>query len=340
MQPTFILGTGRCGSTLVSRILARHPGVLSISELFAIIAVNPGDLRTGWLSGQEFWDMLSAPQPFFDAMVQQGLLTSELRYRACSGRFSPATGIPRICHATLPLLTSEPDALFDVLAADVPSWPARPAASQFSLLFDRLASRFGRPVVVERSGGSVCLASVLYDMFPAAKFVHMHRNGPDCALSMSRYPGARVLGLQEHSGLLGGASPRGLSPGTLSPELAAALTPPLDARAVMACPNPPLETYGRVWSRMVTIGAAVLRRLPPSQWTTLRYEDLLTDPDRELSRLAEFIGARPVPGWLSASHGVIDGSRAGQASALGPDDLRALQAACVPGRQAIEEMMG
>ncbi|HEV2372958.1 MAG TPA: sulfotransferase [Streptosporangiaceae bacterium] len=339
MQPTFVLSTGRCGSTLLSHILHRHPEVLSISELFCAIQVHPDDLRTGRLSGQEFWDLLSAPQPFLDVMIQGEFPIDELRYRRGSGRFSPETGIPGICHMTLPLLTSDPDTLFDVLAADVPSWPARPAASQFSVLFDRLAARFGRTVVVERTGGSVMMAPLLHAMFPTAKFVHMHRDGPDCALSMSRHPGARVLGLAEHAGLLGGAPPGSAPPpGPLSPQLAAALTPPLDAWAVMACPNPPLQTYGRLWSRMVTIGAAVLRRLPPSQWTTLAYEDLITDPDRELSRLAEFIGARLVPGWLPASRGMIGSSRVGQASALDPDDLCALQVACEPGRQAIEEM--
>ena len=31
--PVFVVGTGRCGSTLLSQFLAMHPGILSLSEL-------------------------------------------------------------------------------------------------------------------------------------------------------------------------------------------------------------------------------------------------------------------------------------------------------------------
>ncbi|NVI87000.1 sulfotransferase [Actinomadura sp. BRA 177] len=34
MRLTFIVGTGRCGSTLLSRLLHTHPDMLSLNELF------------------------------------------------------------------------------------------------------------------------------------------------------------------------------------------------------------------------------------------------------------------------------------------------------------------
>jgi hypothetical protein len=37
LPPVFVVGTGRCGSTLVSNILRAHPGVLSLSEFFTFI---------------------------------------------------------------------------------------------------------------------------------------------------------------------------------------------------------------------------------------------------------------------------------------------------------------
>src|SRR5437899_860494 len=77
---------------------------------------------------------------------------------------------------------------FVELAAEVPRWPRRPAARQYQALFGHLAGRLGRPVVVERSAASLHLIGLLREQFPAARFVHLHRDGPDCALSMSHHP--------------------------------------------------------------------------------------------------------------------------------------------------------
>jgi hypothetical protein len=43
-------------------------------------------------------------------------------------------------------------------------------------------------VVVERSAASLNMVGALRGQFPAARFVHLYRDGPDCALSMSRHP--------------------------------------------------------------------------------------------------------------------------------------------------------
>ena len=39
MQLTFVVGTGRCGSTLLSRLLREHPDVLSMSEFFSTLRI-------------------------------------------------------------------------------------------------------------------------------------------------------------------------------------------------------------------------------------------------------------------------------------------------------------
>lgn len=44
---------------------------------------------------------------------------------------------------------------------------------------------------------------------------------------------------------------------------------------------------------------ALRRRLPAEDWCELRYEDLIADPERELTRLCEFIGVRYSPAMLS-----------------------------------------
>lgn len=155
MQITFIVSTGRCGSTMLSRILHRHPDVLSLSEFFGSVWMTPEDLPAGNPTGKQFWGQISAPQPFLDTMIREGFAIPEFCYPYGSGQFSPVTGVPRISHMTLPALTSDPDALLRILAAEVPAWPARPAADQFRALFGTLARRLGRSFVVERTAGSL-----------------------------------------------------------------------------------------------------------------------------------------------------------------------------------------
>lgn len=337
MRITFIVSTGRCGSTMLSRILHRHPDVLSLSEFFGSVWMNPDDLPAGNPTGKQFWGQISAPQPFLDSMIREGFAIPEFCYPYGSGQFGPVTGIPRISHMTLPLLTSDPDVLLGMLAAEVPTWPARPAADQFRALFATLARRLGRRFVVERTAGSLLAVHLLRQMFPDAGFVHLHRDGPDCALSLSRHLGARVMGLAEQAGLLGTGSPEPASQCQPDPELAELLVPPLDVTKIMTYPAPPLPVYGRLWSRMVIHGLGVLRQLPPGSLIAVRYEDLVRDPGQQLTRLAEFIGARPLPGWLAAASQTVDAGRAGQAAALADGDLAALRAACEPGRRAIKE---
>jgi hypothetical protein len=339
MSITFIVGSGRCGSTLMTKLLRRHPDVLSVSEFFAALTVRRDAIPTGDIDGAGLWHILAAQDDYLDAMIRDGLRAPELCYPYDRGRFSLESGVPLISHMTLPMLTDDPDRLFDELAIEVSTWPVRPAGEQYAAFFRLLARRLRRRVVVERSGASLGLVSQLRREFPTARFVHMYRDGPDCAESMSRHVGFRLTALAMHAAQLAGVgSPAELNPETMArvpSELVQMLTPPFNARAFMAYRMPP-HIFGEMWSRMLTEGIAALREIPAERQTALAFEALLSDPDQELSRLAGFFGIPADPAWLAAARQEIDpGKTRRAASTLEPEELAALRKACAAGEREL-----
>jgi len=344
MRLTFVVGTGRCGSTMLSAILREHPDVLSMSEFFSSLraAARGGPFLSGELDGRALWQLLASPFPMLDELMASGLRIADLGYPLGRGRFTLAGGIPLICHYVLPMLTSDPDALYDTLAAVVPAWPRRPVGAQCEAFFGYLAGQLGRPAVVERSAASLTMVGALREQFPAARFVHLYRDGPDCALSMSRHPVFRremlALAAAHQAGRAAGLDrPVPLEPGTAVPERFAGLVfPPYDAARLMSYPIP-VEAFARYhWSPMICAGVEALSQLPPGRYLTLRYEDLLATPAATLTAFCEFIEADAPPTWLAAAQAMVDPARSGAAAAqLAPAVLTAVQAACEPGTRAL-----
>ncbi|GAB2810542.1 sulfotransferase [Streptomyces daliensis] len=322
---TFVVGTGRCGSTALSEILRLHPSVLSLSELFTTL--EPGALPEEEVSGDRFWELLASPRPFADRMIRRGTPLPEHLYPRGPGRFTGDTGVPAVCLTTLPHLTPDPDALFDHLRPLLADRPTGPVAGHYRALFAALAERCGREVAVERSGFSLALVPKLRAHFPEARFVHLHREGPDCAVSMSRHPGFQLVllmaDLAEREGA-DAAAELGRMLGDDTFDLDAAL-----ARHV------PVERYGELWSTMITTGLTHLAQLPADIRMSLAFEDLLEAPEHHLKRLADHIGVAPHPEWTEAAARRLDAGRRGAADRLPAAEQRALRARCAPGTRAL-----
>ncbi|WP_030932225.1 sulfotransferase [Streptomyces sp. NRRL S-646] len=335
---TFVIGTGRSGSTALSRILNAHPDVLSLNEFMA--SVGDAAFPEGELTGDEFWQTLFRPAPHFERMIRSGLPLPEFLYTRRPGRYTAeTTGIPALSLMVLPHLTDDPDGLLDELGAAVVQWPERAAAEHHRALFDLLCARFGRSAVVERSGYSTGWAPGLRAAFPYARFVHMFRDGPDCALSMSRHPGYRTISLLREIKARAGVD----SFADLTPEhvraLPADLAPLLDERfepALVRDRDIPLRTFGNLWSELVTEGTRFLGGLPADQRSTLSYENLLDRTAEELTRLADFIGVAPLPEWLLTAAELLDHSRRGSARRLPTDDFDELSDSCAPGTRVLQ----
>ena len=340
MSLTYVVGTGRCGSTMLSRILQGHPDVLSLSEFWNIFLhhdepLATRDIPTQAMTGDEYWQLMTRISPHHDGLAATGIESY------FGSRFDAASGVPMICR-TLGPITDDPDALYDALAEEVPSWPRQSVADHCRALFGSIAARLGRSVIVERSGGGIGALPTLREQFPEARFIFLHRDGPDSALSMSRYPAFRLLAMKFVASydtrktpkiplLADGSKPR---PG----DFEGLLEPPFDVERFMSYPIS-LPFFGAMWAMLTRNGVSEMLQLPREQWMIVRYERLLGDIRTELTRFAEFIGASADPQWLAAAEAYVDRGRPGAALAqLDPGTLAALQAACASGTEAFERL--
>jgi putative sulfotransferase len=122
--PLFIVSTGRCGSTMLSRMLALHPEVASLSEFFTCLF--PHTFERSSLDGAGMWQMLSAPRlnhRIWIQLVERGIPIDELRYPIAGLARYREVGIPPLLTMTLTELSDDPEALHEELGEYVTSLP-------------------------------------------------------------------------------------------------------------------------------------------------------------------------------------------------------------------------
>ncbi len=339
MQGGFILGSARCGSTLVSRILRLHPDLLSLSEVFATAGARA--FPQGAISGRQFWRGLAEPSRIGAAAGNPKRAPREFLYGSQAGNRHDPFFCPPLLQVALPHLSDRPDDLFDALAAEVGQYPRQPVAAHYSALFTGLAARQGRRNWVERSGGSLIATRTLRQMFPAAKLVLLTRSGPETVLSMCDYPATRLaarmwqrlrpLGID----LL--APARHYGRGRVWPVLQACsfampLAPMLDR------PAEP-ELLARFWSAMMVAGVRELATLPKDSWQHLSYEALVQEPRAELTRLGTYLAGSAPEAWLAAAE-ALPKPRPPRLMQLDRAAQARLREACAPGETALAALTG
>ena len=155
----FVLGTGRCGSTLVHEVLARHPDVAFLSNLE---------------------DRLPLPVALgrWNNPVYRSLPASFTRKGRV--RFAPSEGYHALDREVSPAI-STPER--DLLADDATPW----LADRTRRFFERRLTAQGLPAFVHKLTGWP-RAGFLDRVFPDARFVHVVRDGRAVANSFVQMP--------------------------------------------------------------------------------------------------------------------------------------------------------
>lgn len=324
----FIVGTGRCGSTLLSKMVGCNPGVLSLFEFF-----NGQDAARRFqkepMSGPAYRQLISEPQPFLNMVLQRGYAVSEVIYPLddAAARYGRQDPLPWILGTTIPRLSDDPDAFFDETCAYLDCQGERPPAAHALGLFEWWGERLERPIWVERSGGAIDYLGALDRAFGEARFLHIHRQGEEAALSMREHHAFRL------AIMLANRLPAGT--GRTAEELRAA-APADDQIAQLLASHPPAELFGRWWSEQVARGLAARKRLNDEAYLELRFEDLIERPRQCIETVSQFLELpEPTGSWLDEARDLVRAAPDPRARDLGAVEREALELACAPGNAAL-----
>jgi hypothetical protein len=277
-------------------MLGRHPDVLSLFEFFTGLdwgkrfAADP-------IGGGEFRALVAAEQPFVTAVMRRGYPVEEITYPFDSadgvdgaGRYRRDDPLPWILVSMLPRLTDDPDSLYDELVRELDVAPSMPPIDHYRRMFGWLGRRLGRAHWIERSGSSIEYVDELARLFTNARFVHLHRAGPEVALSMREHHAYRLPIC-----LLYGAP---LDDGTPISELG-----DIDVNTVpsgddpisrILASRPSAEYFGRYWNDQVVKGMAAVAAIPAERVLSVPFSPALQSFSISTRRLTTgFAAERP-----------------------------------------------
>lgn len=305
-----VVGTGRCGSTMLSDLFDQETETLSVSESISSIRGRLLIMPLSVFTGAQYWAMLSQPGSQHGHLLTRIGLTGRQYSYPETGRFAvDKTRVPPICRIALPKLTDDPDRLFDMLAVRVPQFPAQSVGEHHRMLLDLMAELLGRRRWIERTGASSMIAYPWLAANPDAKIVYLTRNTRDTALSMSKHAVFQLAAVRAKFHAEYGADPyvRELErplPEKLPEEMERLLPQNLNAETLRG-----MEYDMRFFENMVEQmnGSAeqALADLQPKHLLRIRYEEILADPVTELTKLGTYIGFTDPAGWAAKVAGQV-----------------------------------
>lgn len=259
--PIFVVSSGRAGSTLLARMINRHPRLLCVSDLFEPVGEVPYFDHDRRVDGRRFFEILSSPSYQQRIDYWRAQPTGELLHLPEDDEM-----VSLLLSYTLPFLTGgDPMDLFRELRAAAEGHGEDSMAGHLIRCFDWLRDRFGKELWVERTGGSLPHTRKIIQTWPDSKIVHNYRDSRETAISMMTGSFFRLyLEL------------------TKNPDLG-----DWDWEHM-----PPLEEMGAMLNRWVMDAVAALDELPARQRMDLSYEELMADTTGTLLGLARFVFER------------------------------------------------
>jgi hypothetical protein len=155
----FVIGTGRCGSSLLHEVIARHTDVGFVSNI---------DDRLGGLDLSGRWN-----STIFHRVPNRFTEKGRLRY-------APSEGYQVLDRQVAPILSTPSR---DLVAEDVTPW----LESRMRQFFERRAEVQGRPVFLHKFTGWP-RTGFLQAIFPEARFINVIRDGRAVANSWLQMP--------------------------------------------------------------------------------------------------------------------------------------------------------
>jgi len=319
---------------MLSNMLVRCPRLLVLDEFFATFN------RTGFLghspvAGEQFVQSLLETRSAFELLRSRYRLLKQAGAASIVNRRLPpflttdqpvpflSLALTRVARA----MDCDPSLLTTRAVRFLKTLPPQPPGAHCLALFHWLAAQSASTAGwCERSGVSLESLRIMTEAFPDARFVHLHRDGLQVALSMHAHP---VFTLE--------ISLR-LKPMTADEALLAA-APPIDASDPivrrLTTDAPSVADCGRYWSEVILAGMQVTASLG-DRCLDVRYEDLVARPGDTLERIARFFQLDTQEPWLREASALADPTvPVRRLPLLPPQTLTALEEACLPGQRAL-----
>lgn len=252
MNLLFIVGTGRCGSTMVQEVLARHQDVGFVSNI---------DDRASFINSLGRWNnTLYRRTPVrYTQRDRRRLIGSGDPPEV---HFGPSEAYDLLERQISPLLGST---FRDLTAADAFPWVAKRCRAFFE---ERDASQ-GKKLFMHKFTGWP-RARFLHAIFPEAQFLHIVRDGRAVANSLIQRPWWRGFKGPGEWGF-------GILPAAYEEEW-------LDSQRDF------VVLAGLEWKVLMDGFEQCRAEIPAAQWNELRYEDFVEAPRERLAEVFEIVG--------------------------------------------------
>jgi hypothetical protein len=302
-------------------MLSTNSRVLNVFELFS--GIEPEfRFQAEPVSGRVLAEQLRLDHPMLTMVMKRGGEVPEVVYPFSdpSSRYALGDPVPWALAIAIPRISDEPDRLFDELIEWVEASDTAPLSVHYRAIFEWLTARGGKDCWLERSGTSIDYLGELQAFFPEARFVHIHRDGREAALSMREYATLRVA-VAVMNGLAGEIeyTHEGLT------ALERAKPERIDE---LLATRSPIELYGNYWSDQIRRGYAARARLDPSTVLDVRFEDLVARPREVLEEISAFLDLPEDPGWIEAAAKLSRGMPRLRFPELAAGEQERLSAAC------------